>query len=155
MGTLCLLCATRTDTPTPSVPRTTPQIRQNQGLLYIENGSVIENAYTAMRNGLSSDNGHLTTGGIIHAISSTFRNNCRALEINPYDYSSLPGQISNYIASFKQCTFTLNDQNLFAANDTAFTEHVRLWGVKGLTFKGCGFFDSTSAPILGRRGEWR
>ena len=128
------------------------QTQQNQGVLHIENGSVIENAYTAVRNRQSTDGLNATTGGVIHAQSSTFRNNSRAVEIYPYAYSSQPGQVSNYFSSFRQCTFTLNDRNIFAANDTVFTEHVRLWGVKGLTFKGCGFFDSTSAPILGRRG---
>ena len=129
-----------------------PQILHNNGILYIENGSVIENAYTAVRNCLATDNVYVTTGGVVQASSSTFRNNRRAVEFNSYAYSSNPELIPNYISSFNQCTFTVNDQNLFAANDTVFTEHVKLWEVRGVPFRGCGFYDSTSTPVSGRRG---
>ena len=129
---------------------TEQQMPQNQGILYVENGSVVENAFTAVRNCLASD--PMTTGGVIHAFSSTFRNNCRTVNYNPYTYSPYPGYVPVYASSFKKCTFTVNDQNLFAANDTVFTEHVKMWGVNGIHFEGCSFYDSTSVPASGRRG---
>ena len=129
-----------------------PQILHNNGILYIENGSVIENAYTAVRNCLATDNAYTTTGGTIQAFSSTFRNNCRSVKFDSYGYTSQPGLMPDYKSKFRQCTFVVNDQNLFAANDTVFTEHVKLWEVRGVQFKGCSFHDSTSTPVSGRRG---
>ena len=121
-----------------------------QGFLNVMNGSVIEHALTAVRNCLATD--ATTTGGVINAFSSTFRNNSRAVELRPYAYTSTLGQEVDYVSLFRQCAFTVNDQNLFAANDTVFTEHVRLCGVKGVPFKGCSFSDSTTSPTSGRRG---
>lgn len=129
-----------------------PQILHNQGTLHVENGSVIENAFTAVRNCLATDNAYVTTGGIVQAYSSTFRNNCRAVEFDSYGYSTQPGLMPDYTSTFNQCTFTVNDQNLFAANAAVFAEHVKLWDVKGIRFNGCGFYDSTDSPVSGRRG---
>ena len=134
--------------------RSKPQTLQSQGALYIENGSVIENAFTALRNSLSTDNAYTTTGGIVQAYSSTFRNNCRAVEFSPYAYSPQSGLVYDYSSVFRQCLFTVNNQNLFAANDTVFTEHAKLWEVRGVTFKGCSFHDSTSTPASGTRGVY-
>ena len=130
------------------------QILHNQGRFFMENGSVIENAFTGVRNCLATDSNYATTGGIIHATSSVFRNNRRAVEINPYTYSTMYGEVFNYNSSFIKCTFTVNDQNLFTANDTVFTEHVKLWDVKGVTFEGCHFIDSMSAHAAGSRGVY-
>ena len=133
---------------------TKQQILHNQGRFFMENGSIIENAYTAVRNSLATDNAYTTTGGVIHVSSSVFRNNCRAVELNPYSYSAHPGLVSDYASSFRRCMFIVNDQNLFTANDTVFTEHVKLWDVKGVTFEGCHFVDSMSAHAVGSRGVY-
>ena len=133
---------------------TKQQILHNQGHFFMENGSIIENAFTGIRNCLATDNNYATTGGIIHATSSIFRNNRRAVEINPYTYSTTYGEVFNYASSFIKSTFTVNDQNLFTANDTVFTEHVKLWDVKGVTFEGCHFIDSMSVHAVGSRGVY-
>ena len=132
--------------------RTQPQNPHKQGMLHIENGCIIEHALTAVRNWLATDGDFTTTGGVVHAYASSFRNNGKAIEFNTYDYSPQPGLMPDYTTLFSQCTFTVNDQNRFAANGTAFTEHVRLCGVKGVAFKGCSFSDSTTSPTPGRRG---
>lgn len=128
------------------------QILHNQGRFFMENGSVIENAFTAVRNCLATDSDYVTTGGVIIADSAFFINNRRAVEINPYAYSSQPGLVSDYASSFRRCGFIVNDLNHFTANDTVFTEHVRLWNVKGLPFKGCRFADSMSVHSFNSRG---
>ena len=133
---------------------TKQQILHNQGRFFMENGSIIENAYTAVRNSLATDNAYSTTGGVIHVSSSVFRNNCRAVELNPYSYSAQPGLVSDYASSFRRCMFIVNNQNLFTANDTVFTEHVRLWDVKGVTFEGCRFTDSMSMHSDDSRGVY-
>ena len=133
---------------------TQQQINHNQGRFIMENGSVIENAYTAVRNSLATDNAYTTTGGVIHVSSSVFRNNCRAVELNPYSYSAQPGLVSDYASSFVKSTFTVNPQNNFTANDTVFTEHVKLSDVKGVTFEGCHFIDSLSVHTVGSRGVY-
>ena len=132
--------------------RTKQQTHLNQGVLHVGNGSVIENAFTAVRNCLATDGNYVTSGGIIAAEDANFVNNCRAVEINPYSYSGASGVVFDYVSSFQSCTFTVNDRNLFAANDTVFSEHVKLWDVKGLQFKGCHFTDSMSVHTAGSRG---
>ena len=128
------------------------QILHNQGRFIMENGSVVENAFTAVRNCLATDSNYVTTGGVIIADSAFFINNRRAVEINPYAYSSQPGLVSDYASSFRRCRFIVNDLNHFTANDTVFAEHVRLWDVKGLPFKGCRFADSMSVHSSDSRG---
>ena len=132
--------------------RTKQQTHLNQGVLHVENGSIIENAFTAVRNCLATDGNYATTGGIIAAEDAHFVNNCRSIEINPYSYSGLSGVVFDYVSSFQSCSFTVNDQNFFAANDTTFTEHVKLWDVRGVPFRGCRFTDSMSVHTAGSRG---
>ena len=131
--------------------RTKPQLIQSQGILYVQNGSVIENARTALQNALSADSS-MTSGGIVHAFSSTFRNNGRAVRFHPYVWTSPAGMTANYVSSFKRCTFVMDDSNLLSANGMVFAEHVKLCDVKGIAFEGCVFADSTSVPVTGRRG---
>ena len=51
--------------------------------------------------------------------------------INSYAYTAPLGGVADYNSIFSRCTFTIDDGNLFAANNTDFAEHVRLWDVKG------------------------
>ena len=132
--------------------RTKQQLPQYQGKVELLNGAVVENAWCGIRTGLSTDNGYLTTGGIITAESATFRNNRRALEINSYAHYSPSGNVSNYVSDITRCTFTVDNSNLFAANSTSFAEHVRLWDVKGVKFSGCDFSNTTTNPYGNGRG---
>ncbi|MCR4878221.1 MAG: S8 family peptidase [Bacteroidales bacterium] len=124
--------------------RTKRQIPQWQGKVELLNGATIENALCGIRTGLRGDTTFATAGGIILADSAYFTNNRRAVEINSYAYTTPSGGIANYVSSFKNCTFTVDDNNLLAANDTVFSEHVKLWEVKGVSFEGCTFLNQTS-----------
>ena len=125
--------------------RTKRQIPQWQGTVELRNGAKVENALCGIRTGMRGDTVNFaTTGGIILADSAYFTNNRRAVEINSYAYTTPSGGIANYVSSFKNCTFTVDDNNLLAANDTVFSEHVKLWDVKGVSFEGCTFLNQTS-----------
>ena len=133
--------------------RTKQQHSQYQGMVELKNGATIENAHCGIRTGLREDTvTYATTGGIILAMDAHFHNNRRAVEINSYAHTDLSGNIENYYASFSRCSFTVDNSNLFAANNTAFAEHVRMWDVKGVAFDGCSFRNSTSTPYSNGRG---
>ena len=130
--------------------RTKRQLAQYQGTVELRNGATIENAWCGIRTGLSTDSNFTTTGGIIIADSAIFQNNRQSVVINPYAYT-LPGS-GVYAASFNRCSFTVNGNNLFAANNTAFAEHVRMWDVKDVPFKGCSFSNFTINSFHNGRG---
>jgi tetratricopeptide (TPR) repeat protein len=48
------------------------------------------------------------------------------------------------VSYFKNCTFVLDSANLLALNGLSFTQHVRLWGVRGIQFDGCTFENQTT-----------
>ena len=132
--------------------RTKQQLTQYQGKVELKNGATIENALCGIRTGLSTDANFTTTGGIISASEAVFRNNRRAVEINPYSYTALSGTIATYNASFVRCTFTVNSDNVFSYNNTSFAEHVKLNGVKDITFKGCTFNNLINSVLPNNRG---
>ena len=133
--------------------RTKSQTAANQGVVELKNGAVIENAWCGIRTGLREDTvTFATTGGIITADSATFCNNRQSVVINSYAHTAPSGNISNYSASFTRCTFTIDTNNLFIANNTGFTEHVRLWDVKGIPFKGCVFENWATDLLYNGRG---
>ena len=131
--------------------RTKRQLPQYQGKVELRNGATIENAMCGIRTCLSSDISYLTAGGIIEADQAVFRNNRRAIEINSYKYYAPSGNVSDYVSSFNRCTFTVDNNNLFSANYTSFSEHVKLWDVKNIPFRGCSFSNLTNnSSNLGR-----
>ena len=125
------------------------QTAANQGTVVLRNGAVIENALRGIRTGAPGDNWN-TTGGIITAQNSTFHNCAKAVEFLAYTDVSASGFVNNNLGSFKNCTFTVDDDNLFAANGTSFLDHVSLWAVKGVNFQGCTFRNLTT-ETSGRR----
>ncbi|MBR4912523.1 MAG: S8 family serine peptidase [Bacteroidales bacterium] len=132
--------------------RTKQQLAQYQGKVELKNGAVIENALCGIRTGLREDTEYITTGGIISAEDATFVNNCRAIEINSYAGVAPAGTVADNACGFENCTFTVGMDNHFAANNTAFTEHVRLWDVKGVKFKGCTFENQSNNMFGNGRG---
>ena len=133
--------------------RTKRQQSQYQGTVELRNGARIENALCAVRTGLREDTvAFATTGGIVSASDAVFKNNRQSVVINSYAYTALSGSISNYNAMFARCTFAVDNDNLFAANNVSFAEHVRLWDVKGVTFEGCTFSNSTNNPYWNGKG---
>ena len=133
--------------------RTKRQLAQYQGTVELRNGATIENAWCGIRTGLREDTvTFATTGGIIIATDATFKNNRQSVVINSYAYTAPSGNIANYNATFSRCTLVVDNSNLFAANNTAFAEHVRLWDVKGVAFDGCTFNNTTNSIISNGRG---
>ena len=121
--------------------RDQPQTAANQGTVQLLNGAVVENALCGILTCNPADSLH-TTGGIITADSATFRNCTRAVFYLPYASVAGSGNVADNKGSFHDCTFTIDDNNLYASNGTDFLEHVRLWDVKGVTFSRCRFVDA-------------
>ena len=119
------------------------QIPQWQGTVELKNGAVIENAHCGIRTGLGEDNWH-TTGGIIKADSSFFINNRRAVEFLSYVDTTASGTLADNQSYFHNTVFTVDNNNLFAANSCEFIDHVTLWQVKGVKFRGCTFSNLTN-----------
>jgi len=123
-----------------------PQTAQYQGTVELKNGAVIENS----RNGVATynfkTNGSIdfnTTGGIIKASNTTFKNNRRSVEFMSYVYSN-GGRIAQNVSYFINCDFIVNDNNLFATSNTSFLYHFSMWDVTGVTIKGCNFKNNIS-----------
>jgi hypothetical protein len=108
-----------------------------QGTLIIKNNSIIENSKSAVELWKSGDN--LTTGGIVQATNSTFRNNARSVKAILYNnYNpNVPGHpVMDNVSYFKNCTFEITN-NYFPELD--FYEHALLAKVKGIKFIACDF----------------
>ena len=129
--------------------RTKRQLPQYQGTVELRNGAVIENAWCGIRTGLKADSVcFATTGGIIIADSATFRNNRQAVVMNSYAGIAPSGAIADNQCLFEKCAFVVDANNLFAANNTAFAEHVRLWDVKWVKFLGCHFRNEVNNSLM-------
>ncbi len=103
----------------------------HQGFLKGFNGSIIENASTAVELWGPDEE---DTGGIIVCNGTTFRNNKIGVFFLPYE-NIVSGQPSPYVASFSMCDFTIDDDYLF----TSFDQHMLLAGVDGIRVAGCDF----------------
>ena len=121
--------------------RDQPQTAANQGTVQFLNGAVVENAFRGIRTS-APGSGWNTTGGIITADSATFRNCAKAVEYLSYAGTNYAGQVMDNKGAFTNCTFTVDDNNLFAANGTDLLAHVSLWDVKGVEFTNCRFEDA-------------
>ncbi len=130
--------------------RTKRQLAIYQGKVELRNGATIENAHCGIRTGLGNDNWH-TTGGIIVADSAFFINNRRAVAFMSYTNHSLTGVITDNVSHFTNCEFIVDNNNLFAQNNCGFIDHVTMWQVRGVKFKGCRFSNTTTANAIGDR----
>ncbi len=120
-----------------------PQYAQLQGSVILNNAT-IENARNAISTrGADSNAVYEHTGGIIQATNTTFRNNRRSAEFLEYE-NHYGSNVTDNTSHFIRCTFTVDDDNLFASNGTSFLEHVSLWRVRGVKFLGCTFRNETS-----------
>ena len=130
--------------------RTRHQNEANQGTVILRNGATIENAHCAIKTGLAG-NEWLTAGGIVQCTGATFKNNRRAVEFLSYADTLASGNIGDNKSWFKNCTFTLNNDNLFLSRGLEFLNHVTLWDVKGVSFEGCTFENSTAGNTTDRK----
>jgi subtilisin family serine protease len=114
-----------------------------QGKLILKNGATIENAVVAVE--LWKPGDYSTTGGIIDATDSYFRNNVISVHalwyrnFNPAD----PNSEMDYYGTFTNCSFIIDDDYL---GDKTFYKHVDLARVRGLKFYGCDFSLHHQAP---------
>ncbi|MFV0599666.1 MAG: T9SS type A sorting domain-containing protein, partial [Bacteroidales bacterium] len=114
------------------------QAEQYQGTLIVKNNSIIENSRNAISTWRTND--WNSTGGIVKAENSTFRNNIRSAEFLSYkNTNSNTGEQSN-VSRFTNCTFTW-DRSMFPHDKTSLS-HVTLWDVKDVMFIGCDFTDN-------------
>ena len=130
--------------------RTQHQNAAHQGTVIFRNGATIENAHCAIKTGLDG-NEWLTSGGIVQCTGSTFKNNRRAVEFISYADTLASGNIGDNKSWFKDCTFTLDSTNLFLSQGMQFLNHVTLWDVKGVSFEGCTFENSTAGNTTDRK----
>ena len=130
--------------------RTKRQLAQYQGAVELRNGATIENAHCAIYTGLGDDNWH-TTGGIVKADSAFFVNNRRSVAFLSYTNHNAGGGVIDNQSYFYRCVFTVNDDNLFGQDNGLFIDHVTMWEVRGVKFKGCTFNNLTNNAMALRR----
>lgn len=94
--------------------RTKIQLPQYQGTVELKNGAAIENAHCAIHTGLHGNASYATAGGIVLADSATFRNNRKAVAFVSYTNHTASGSVANNVSRFTNCTFTVDDDNLFS-----------------------------------------
>ena len=124
------------------------QLAQYQGTLEIKNGSVIANAKDAISTWDGDD--YNTTGGIVKCTNSTFLNNRRSAEFMAYINHTSTGSETSNVSYFKNCNFTINDNNIFTAAGVTYSDIITMWGVNGVAIRGCHFSDvRTGSPARG------
>jgi hypothetical protein len=112
-----------------------------QGYLEL-NDAVIENAVDAVV--LWKPGDYTTTGGIVYANNTVFRNNNRSVHALFYqNYNAFTGNEADYRAAFNNCDFVLD--NNYNGTHT-FAKHIELNNVKGIRFTACDFSLSPDAP---------
>jgi len=124
-----------------------------QGSVILTNAT-IENAREAISTrGADSVTMFAHTGGIVKATNTLFRNNCCCAEFLDYENHTSGGAVTNNTSFFTRCTFTINDDNLFADNNATFEKHVSLYKVRGVKFNGCAFRNEVTATTDTARGR--
>lgn len=117
-------------------------------------GATIENAIVAIGN-YDADKSINSSGGIIQAISTTFLNNEKAIDLTYY-HKQTSTFVKNYKAFFNLCTFDIDDNYKFdngngytGSNPHRFFSHVSLYEVDGVIFNGCEFKNSNTGQYEG------
>lgn len=125
---------------TPSAPQT-PFNNTDQGRIILR-GSIVEYAKNAMLNCTNLDFSQ-TTGGIIIARETTFRNNWHTAGFMEY-YSG-----KSDASSFRHCTFTVDDNYRPFDLDTIpnFLGHISMWNVVGVSIRACTFKDERTDKV--------
>lgn len=124
------------------------QLAQYQGTLEIKNDAVIENAKDAISTWDGDD--YNTTGGIVQCSNSTFRNNRRNAEFLAYTNHDASNTECNNVSYFKNCNFTIDNNNLFSSSNVTYTDMIKMSGVRGISIRGCHFSDNrTGMPARG------
>jgi hypothetical protein len=125
---------------------TQPQLPQYQGSVELKKGAIIEHAHCSI-SAIPANYSHTTTGGIVKAENSIFRNYLRAVEYTPYENHDPNGNIIKNEGRFTKCTFTIDNNNRFTDSGIWHWSHVTIWGVRDVTFEGCTFEDKTGISV--------
>jgi len=129
------------------------QIASKQGSVLLYNAT-IENARDAISTrGADEATQWDKTGGIVQATNTLFRNNMSTAEFFLYENHTSNNTVSNNVSHFTRCTFTIDDDNLFANNDATFGAHVTLYKVRGVKFNGCAFRNEVTTTTDTARGS--
>ncbi len=121
-----------------------------QGILIIKNHTLIENAenIAIWRPGYYN-----TSGGIIQASNSTFRNNRRSVEFISYHnfnpYSPPPQPHLNNYSCFSDCSFEITSSYV---GPYPFYAHISMWDVEGIRIRGCRFSNAKTYSSSIARG---
>ncbi|MDD4373699.1 MAG: T9SS type A sorting domain-containing protein [Bacteroidales bacterium] len=120
-----------------------PDTQGNMAQGYLKlNDAVIENAVDAVA--LWNPGNNATTGGIVIAYNTVFRNNNKSVHALYYqNYNPYNGDEMSYRALFKNCDFVLDSDYI---GSHTFAKHVDLSHVKGVNFIACDFNLSADAP---------
>jgi hypothetical protein len=122
-----------------------PQVAADQGWVVIKNGSIIENADTAVSN-FNLGIGFGSTGGVIQASNSYFINNHNNATFFAYDnFDPLSGLPRPNLSYFSNCTFLLNNNYRGTAMGHRMNHMVYLSGIEGINFQGCQFLNRDAA----------
>jgi Reprolysin (M12B) family zinc metalloprotease len=118
-----------------------------QGRLTVRNQSLIENTIEAISlyaaTPINTSPPENTTGGVVRAFNSTFRNNQRTVHFKPYQNWNSQGIYIGNVSYFDNCTFIIDQ-----THTGSFTEHARLNRVDGINFRGCDF-SYQKEPVAG------
>lgn len=115
------------------------QLTSNQGFLQLKNGAIIENARTAIR--VWKPNDWNSTGGIVLAYNSTFKNNWRSVEYISYHNFNLSNTELINRGLFSNCEFIWDDdyENI---SGTDINPAITMYDIYGVRIQGCDFIDS-------------
>jgi len=126
---------------TSGMPQESSFSDPNQGIIQL-NGGTIENAENAIT--LWHPGNWYSMGGIVDANGATFLNNRRSVEFMAYQNTDpINGITSRNISQFTNCTFKV-DGDYRGVSSNPFSSHVTLWGVNGVFFTACKFFNEQS-----------
>lgn len=111
-----------------------------QGYVEFKNNAIIENARNAVS--LWKPEVWHTTGGIVKASNTIFRNNLRSVEFLSYQNTDdiINGNPIGNVSEFDNCIFEWNE-NLIAHDKTELS-HVTMWDVDGVKFNKCNFINN-------------
>ena len=129
------------------------QLASKQGSVILTNAT-IKNARNAISTrGSEEATKWDKTGGIVQATNTLFHNNRRSAEFLSYENHNSTNSVTDNVSYFTRCTFTIDDNNLFAANGTSFENHVSMWQVRGVKFRGCAFRNEVTGTTGSARGK--
>lgn len=136
-------------TGTPSQPQSNTSA---QGLAYIKNGAIIENARLGVANYGESVNTPNSAGGIIYIANSTFKNCARGVGFGPY-HNQVGKVIKNNLSAISHSTFIVDDDFRGENLNYPFQAHVNMSNVDGILISGNSFKNVSTKSHTANTGQ--